>query len=125
MIPVIQQVHAALAQSIVVFFLILALWAFATHVRGPRFRLSSGFWGTAFIGEGLFIAQMALGFIMVASGRAPAQIVHLLYGLVGVLVLPVAYGYSPRYGERQALVMGIVCIFLFGVALRAISSARP
>ncbi len=118
----IAQIHAALAQSIVLFFLVCAVWAFVLHFRGQP--LSSSFWGTVFLGEALFVAQIVLGIVMIAGGRTPTQFVHLLYGIVGTLVLPAAYGYLPRYRGRQALVLGVICLFLFGVATRATGTGR-
>ena len=119
---VVSQIHAALAQSIVIYFLVLSVWALVTHFRAGR--LSGSFWGTAIIGELLFVGQAILGTALLLEGRAPVHIVHVLYGATGVLVLPFTYGYLPRYRERESVIVGVVCLFLFGIALRAIDSAR-
>jgi hypothetical protein len=121
-VAVIGQIHAAFAQSIVIFFIILSVWALIVHFRNGR--LSGNFWGIAAVGQILFVAQAILGVILLVQGRAPVHIVHVLYGGIGVLALPFTYGYLPRYRGRENLIVGIVCLFLVAVAIRAIDSAR-
>jgi hypothetical protein len=78
------------------------------------------------IGEVLFLLQAVMGGILYFSGLRPAQLVHLLYGALGVFALPAAYTYSRGGDDRRgSLIYSLICLFLFGVALRAITTAGP
>ena len=115
------EIHSTLAQTVLLFSLGLSAWAFYLYFRqrGP----DSSFLGGMVIGELLFAAQGILGGALFFSGRPLAQWVHVLYGATGVIALPAAYFYLRGEGGRRAsLVYGVVGLFMFGLALRAITT---
>ncbi len=74
--------------------------------------------------ELLFVAQALIGIGLVLLGRRPHDGLHFLYGVLLVVSLPVAAGYSAgRGGRREALVFGIVGLFMTGLAIRAVMTA--
>ena len=115
--------HGRLGSTAMLFALGLGIWGLFLYFRkqGP----SGGFLGGLVIGEVVFILQAVLGGVLYFSGFPLAKAVHILYGALGVLAVPAAYTYTRGGTERRdALIYGFVCLFLFGVALRAITTAH-
>jgi hypothetical protein len=114
--------HARLGNAGMLFALALGLWGLLLYFRkeGP----SGGYFGGMVIGEVLFIVQGLIGATLYYSGRPLAQSVHVLYGVLSVVSMPAAYAYTRGGTDRRtSLIYGLVGLFLFGVALRAISTA--
>ncbi|MFQ5595453.1 MAG: hypothetical protein ACE5HA_15000 [Anaerolineae bacterium] len=117
------EVHARLANTAVLFALVVGLWALLNYVR--RQGLSPGYWGTLVIGELLLVAQAVVGVVMYFQGGRPPRIIHFLYGVLVLLVWPGVYAYTEgRDTRREALIYGLASLFLCGLALRSISTAR-
>jgi len=68
-----------------------------------------------------------VGGLLYLGGARPARIeVHILYGVLLVIVLPATFAYlRGRDERREALIYGLVGLFLAGVSLRAIVTAAP
>jgi heme A synthase len=83
-------------------------------------------WGLVIIAQGLYLAQGMIGMAMVAQGLAPSRGgVHFLYGIVILVVFPLAYTFSRgRSGRREILMYALLGVFLTGVALRAIATGQ-
>lgn len=67
--------------------------------------------------------QVAIGIVLVATGHAPQQLLHWLYGAATLLALPVAMLIGKRLGGREEQVWlagGAVLTVLF--ALRAMAT---
>lgn len=112
-------IHGFVANAVNIFTLIVALYAALKYIQ--KQELSTDFWGTVAIGEGLMMVQALLGIILLIEGLFPAQWVHLLYGVVTALTWPVLYTYTrgKQTPAREALMWMIVSAILFGVTLRA------
>jgi len=117
------QIHSALANACLIFSLIIAAYGFFLYFRQQG--IDSNFWGTLAAGELLFLAQGIFGALVYASGlRAIRTEVHALYGIVLVITLPGAYALTrSRDSRREALIYGILGLFLAGVTLRAMFTA--
>ena len=110
--------HEGLANTALMYTLLLALWSFWLHIR--RRYLTSHFWGALVIAELIFVLQALIGVAMVMQGRLPWRDIHYLYGALGVITLPAAFAFTRgRAGYREALLYGVILLFLTGVALRA------
>lgn len=110
-------IHLLLTNVIILYMLICAGWGL---VNASRHRPASDSYRTSLlIGEGLFVVQALVGLELLGEGKAPAQWVHFLYGLLGVMVLPSVVGYIGRGKARESLWLGLTALFLFGVAVRA------
>ena len=117
-------VHATLANACLLFSLIIAGYGFLLYFR--RRGIDSNFWGTLAAGELLFVAQGVLGIILFAGGLRPARtLVHILYGIVLVITIPGTYAVTRgRDTRREVLIYAIIGLFLAGIALRAMFTAR-
>lgn len=109
--------HGRLAWAIILYMLICAVWGIANAIRH---RPATDSYRTALlIAEGLFVVQCLVGLELLGEGKHPGQIVHFLYGLLGIAVLPSVVGYVGRGLKRESLWLGLTALFLFGVAVRA------
>ncbi len=74
--------------------------------------------------EILFIAQGLVGIAFFLGGRHPRDNLHILYGVLLVIAIPVAASYASSHDRRrQALVFGIVGIFMVGLTIRAFTTS--
>lgn len=113
--------HDRLANTALLFVLIVALWALFNYVRGQG--ISPSYWGTLIIGEGLLLIQGLIGLAMFLQGARPPRLIHILYGIVVLLVWPGVYTYTQgRATRREALLYGVATLFMFGLLLRAIGT---
>ncbi|HVA22654.1 MAG TPA: hypothetical protein VNN74_11255 [Candidatus Micrarchaeia archaeon] len=73
--------------------------------------------------EGLALLQGLFGITLYSSGLRPANVLlHTMYGVASVLVLPVAYVLSGRASRRgEAYYVGLGSLLLAGVAFRALA----
>ncbi len=99
----------------------IGAWGLFTYFR----KLPSGgsFRATLVLTEGLFIVQGLVGVLIFADGRRPHDNLHWLYGVLLVIVLPIAMSYvSGRDPRREPLVYGIAGLFMAGLAIRALTT---
>ncbi len=110
--------HELLSRVIALYTLISAGWGLLIFLRhgtvGDSYRT------TLMIAEGLFVIQALVGLELLGEGKAPAQPIHYLYGLLGIVVLPSMVGYLGREKRRESLWLSLTALFLFGIAIRAI-----
>jgi hypothetical protein len=110
-------VHDFFKNAILIYLLICTIWGLASAVRG---RPASDSYRTGLlIAEGLFVVQALVGIALLLAGRSPANPLHFLYGFVGVVVLPAVFGFVGQDKRRDSLWLGLTCLFLLGIALRA------
>jgi heme A synthase len=84
---------------------------------------SGGFRSTLVLTEALFIVQGLIGVGMFLGGRRPHDALHWLYGVLLVILLPIAATYTTGRGpRREALVYGIAGLFMAGLAIRALTT---
>ena len=114
--------HGGLANMTLLYFLILSLWGFLLFLRkqGP----SSSYWGSLVIGEILVVAQGLLGGYLWLTGARPSRgEVHLIYGFLIPVIIPLVYGLTKGSDKRRdSLAYGAALIFTVGLALRAITT---
>jgi hypothetical protein len=110
-------VHEFLKNAILIYLTLCAIWGLASAARGRP--ASDSYRTSLLIAEGLFVLQALVGLVLLFAGRAPQNPLHFLYGIVGVAVLPSVFGYIGRGKKRESLWLGLACLFLVGIALRA------
>lgn len=117
------QIHGSLGNAAMLYMLILGLWALGSALRNQG--LSGSFWGALAIGAGLMLVQGLLGVVLWVMVGSPSRPIHILYGVLCAIGIPAAYAYlrTPG-GRREALLYGLAALFIFGLAVRAISTAR-
>lgn len=116
------ELHGRLANTALIYFLILAVWGLWRAIR--KQGLDSSFWGALAIAEILILVQGGLGAILFFSGERPGRWVHILYGVVAALVIPGLYAYTKGESDRRVmLIYGVTLLFTVGVILRAMTTA--
>lgn len=110
--------HQGFAQAVLIYSAILAVWGLFLFLRGSN--PSGSYLGALAIAEGLVVIQGLVGIVLLGQGHRPHDGLHLLYGVVGVLSLPIAYFYAGGTEDRQAsLIFALAALFMIGVAIRA------
>ena len=114
--------HTRLLTTILLFFGALALWGIVSYLRGHG--VSGSYLGALAIGELLMLSEALIGVGLWFGGNvAPRQSIHVLYGIVAVLTLPGTFAYVRGRDSRwEQLIYAVVCLFLCGVALRALET---
>ena len=110
-------IHQRVAYAIIMYMLICAVWGLANHFRHKP--VSDSYRTTLLIAEGLFIVQGLIGLVLLGEGKSPNQIMHFLYGFVGITALPALNSYIGRENKRESLWLGLTALFLCGIAVRA------
>jgi heme A synthase len=116
-------IHDRLANTVVLYCLALSLWAFWRFFR--KQGVDSSFWGALVIGEILILLQGALGGIMWLFNalRPERGGIHLLYGIISAMTIPAVYAFTRgRADRRDMFVYAASLLFLFGIALRAMTT---
>ena len=115
-------IHDRLAVSAVLFAGVCTVWGFINYIR--KQDMTSGYWGALVICEVLMITQGVIGIILAVQGSSPPRaIVHYLYGISAVISLPAVYVFTGgRDTRRESLLYAIVSLWLFGLAIRGITT---
>ena len=116
--------HARLLVTILLFFGILSLWGLVGYLRGGG--ISGSYKGALAIGELLMLSEFITGVLLLLGGAQPYRLsIHILYGVVAVIMLPGTFAYTRGRDDRwEQLIYVAVCLFLCGIALRALGTGR-
>ncbi len=119
-------IHDRLANTAILFIIILALWSFWKFFR--KQSIDPSYSGALIIGEILILAQSALGLIIAISGRLTSlqrPSMHILYGVVSALVIPALFVYTKADKRYQVLlVYTISLIFLAFIVWRLMETGQ-
>jgi hypothetical protein len=116
------QFHNSLSTTMVLFMLACGLWGIVGAFRGG---LSGSLSGALMIGQGLVLVQGLLGVVLYLAGARPANGLHWLYGASAAVTLPGVYSFvRHRSGRLQSLYLGFGALFIFGLAIRGITTGR-
>jgi len=118
-------IHSGLSNTLWLFFLIVGLWGMVRAFR--KLGLDGSYLGAMAIGQILYWLQGILGLTLWAGGYIGAVSrpeMHILYGAFAMVFLPFVYLVWLRGDDsnRGQWVMALSTFFLFGVALRAVST---
>jgi heme A synthase len=114
--------HNGLFRAGLLLAAIIAIWGFFMFFR--RMTPTASFRSVLVLTEGLFIVQGLLGVTIFLSGGHPRDPLHWLYGVLLVIVLPVAATYTSNLEDRrQSLVYGVAGLFMVGLAIRAVTTS--
>ncbi len=114
-------VHFRLYVACLIYSLAVGGWAFYLSYKNRE--LDSNFWGAIAINEILFVVVAVLDVVLFINGSIVPDrpVVHFLYTATGLLTIPAAYTFTHgRNTAREAGIYGAVCLFLAGIAIRAI-----
>jgi hypothetical protein len=119
------RLHANLLFTILLVFSVLALWALILGL------LRASGWSVAPQWHGDRSAARAVGMrprCDTAGARvtaAPPEM-HILYGIIALLTIPIAHSSARNREPRsQGLMYAFACMFVCIIALRAVEMARP
>jgi hypothetical protein len=111
--------HDGLANSALLFMLVLAVWGFFRYLRGQG--VNGEYLGALAVGEIMLLVQAGIGVLLYAGGaRTPDDAMHILYGITNVISIPALYLYlRGQDGRREMLVWALMALFVFGLVVRA------
>ncbi len=114
-----QFIHARLSITVLLFMLALGLWGLWSYLRNEG--VSGSLWGAMAVGEILIVVEGLLGAGLFVAGQRPARTaIHILYGVFLAVAMPGAFSFTRgRSARSEALIYGLVALFLAGVAIRA------
>jgi len=114
--------HQGLFRAGVLITLIVAAWGMWAWLR--KQPASGGYRSTLVMTELLFVLQALVGIGLYLGGRRPHDTLHLLYGVLLIVTLPIATSYTSGHDKRrEPLVFGIAGLFMTGLAIRALTTA--
>lgn len=112
------EIHARLANTIVLFCVIMAIWGALRFLR--KKGLTGSFWGAMVIAEVLILLQGALGIYLWITELRPGRGIHPLYGVVTALAIPFIYIFTKGREDRpETLMYTVAFLMMIGLALRA------
>jgi uncharacterized membrane protein YiaA len=114
--------HGRVAYALVLYYTLVGLWAIVQGVRdrGPDKSLS----GAIAIATIAAVVQGILGLLVLVFRGAPADSVHVLYGVALAVAMPLAGTIvRDRTPRGQSIALGIAALFTAGLAIRGITTA--
>jgi hypothetical protein len=121
-VDLVLSLHGRVAYALVLYYTLVGLWGIVLGIRdrGP----SAAFRGAIGIATIAAVAQGVLGLLVLVLRGAPAESVHVLYGLALAVSMPLAatmvQGRTPR---GQSVALGLAALFAAGLAIRGITTA--
>lgn len=116
-------IHSQLSNTVWLFFLIIGIWGVYRGIRG--YGVDGNYLGSVAIGQILFVVQILLGIILFIGGSRPANsFMHWLYGMFSLVFMPFVYLVWTRGDDtnQSQWVLGFATLFMFGIALRSITT---
>jgi len=122
----IQFLHGLLSRALLLFTVIAGVYGLVEYYR--KQVVTPSYWGMIVVGNLTAVAQGALGLIMALSGKQPEQWVHILYGVVALMWIPIInlinqLANNSEHNRRETLIVALISLFEAGIALRAITTA--
>lgn len=117
--------HSIFAWTVVFLNALAGFWAL-TSVRVARLRVPA-LWWTVIAAQAVVCIQVVAGVVLQATGDRKATEFHIFYGVGAVVAIGIAWMYaqgSEWVKERREMFYGLVCLFLMGMALRAMQQAN-
>jgi len=114
--------HSRAAYALVLYYTLVGLWGIVQGIRdrGPN----ASFRGAIAIAVVASIVQGVLGSLVFVFRGAPAEAVHILYGLALVVAMPLAATLvRDRTPRGQSIALGLAALFTAGLAIRGITTA--
>ena len=104
-------IHHNIGSAGVLFLAIAGIWSLVIYFQ--RREIEGNLWGILAIGELLFIAQAVMGVIMYAGGGRPDRLIHYLYGILMMILIPATFAFTGGKSSRnEALIYGLMALFM-------------
>ena len=114
--------HGRVAYALVLYYTLVGLWGIVRGVRdrGP----DASYQGAIAIATIAAVGQGVLGLLALIFRGAPAEPVHILYGLALAVSMPLAATLvRDRTPRGQSVALGLAALFAAGLAIRGITTA--
>jgi hypothetical protein len=112
-------IHDRMGNTALLFTIVMTVWGLWRYFR--RQGVGSSYWGALVIAEIVYLVQDLIGVVMIAGGTTQPlnPLMHILYGVVDVLVLPGIFFFTHGDDKRRAsLIYSFGFLFLIGISLR-------
>jgi len=121
-----QFLHGLLSRALLLFAVVAGGYGLIEYFR--KQVINPSYWGVIVVGNLAAVAQGVLGLILAVSGKQPGEWVHILYGVVALLWIPIVnfinhLANNSEHNRRETLIVALISLFEAGIALRAITTA--
>jgi hypothetical protein len=121
-----QFLHGLLSRALLLFTVIAGVYGLVEYFR--KQVVSPSYWGIIVVGNLAAVGQGIIGVILALLGQQPEQWVHILYGVVALMWIPIIslinnLANNGEHNRRETLIVALVSLFEAGIALRAITTA--
>lgn len=115
-------IHARLGNTLFYYAAIMIVWGFWRMFR--RQPVDSTYWSALVIGEIMIIIQGVLGIVLALTGKKLGIPLHMLFGGLSLVVLPLVYYYTRgRQNRRDMLVYAISLLLMIALVAGALRTA--
>jgi hypothetical protein len=116
-------IHRQLANTGVLYMATCGVWGLFMAWR--KWPMDANYRGILMLGYILGFVIGAPGGVLFLDGTLrPSDTIHVLYGLLLVVTLPLAVQYSRNHVARKPLIYGLTSFFIMGLMIRGILTAR-
>lgn len=117
------EIHSRLGNTVLFYVILMAVWGLWRYFR--RQDVDSSYFGALVIAEVIFVIQGLLGLYLWISGVGQlGSSMHILYGVVNLLVVPVIFLFTHGDNTRRTLLIySLGFLFLIGIILRSMGTA--
>ncbi|MBA3824814.1 MAG: hypothetical protein H0X24_13080 [Ktedonobacterales bacterium] len=120
MLEFLTSLHLYTYYQVVVVGLTATVWG---AISWRRETYTDGLRSILYVTAGVGVVQALLGTIIFLAGCRPTNILHLVYGGIILLAIPVAYAYiAEKIAKRDLAVLAFAAFAIFAAALRAYST---
>ena len=121
-----QFLHGLLSRALLLFAVVAGVYGLIEYFR--KQLVSPNYWGIIVVGNLAAVGQGIIGLILALAGQQPAEWVHILYGVVALMWIPIISLTNQlinnnEHNRRETLIVALVSLFEAGIALRAITTA--
>jgi hypothetical protein len=120
---VIFELHRVLANTLWMFYLLVAAWGIYRAIRGQA--VDGSYFGAVAVVQIVMVIEVLLGATIFLTGaRAARMFVHFMYATFAIVFLPGLFAYLKGDDSNRAQwIYALGALFMFGVTLRLISTA--
>lgn len=113
--------HDRVATTVMLYMFAVGFWGIFSYVRGES--LGGSIAGAFAIGQAIVVVQALLGAALYLDGARAPSVVHYLYGVTAMLVLPFAWSYARDRAPRPSLLIySLLALFIAGLAIRGMTT---
>ena len=121
-----QFLHGLLSRALLLFTVIAGVYGLVEYFR--KHVVTPSYWGVIVVGNLAAVGQGVIGLILALSGKQPEQWLHILYGVVALMWIPIItminnLANNGEHNRRETLIVALISLFQAGIVLRAITTA--